>query len=206
MAELSAQGPVGLIGGTTVAFPQTSPTPCILGTRATDAAGNVYVFCDATATVNPGQPVAIDSAYRVAPVAVTGRGPIGIACVRATSDECLWVQIYGRADMQIIDAGSGGTQPSPSDAANGPTTLSTSVPTVFCLATSLTSPHSLSWVSGNASTASGIYAEGISVATDASPGAVSDVTATTGTTLAHTGAHIGVFLNFPVLRHRNYGE
>ena len=208
MAELIGQGPVGLAGGTTIAFAQTSPTPMILGTRAKDAAGNEYIFCDATDTVNPGQPVSIDSAFRVAPLAVTGRGPIGVACVRATSDQCLWVQIYGRVLMQIIDGGNGtaGTQASPSDAANGPTTLSTSVPTVFCLSTSLVSPHSLLWVSGNASTASGIYVEGMVVATDASPGSVTATTGTTGTTLAHTGGEIGVFLNYPFLQHRNYGE
>ena len=206
MAELIGQGPVGLPGGTTVLF-STSPFPLQIGHRAKDSSGNEYILCTFTDDMNARQPCQISSAFAATILGTGGRGALGIVCAaNATSGAAGWVQIYGKAMMMIIDAGSGGTQPSPSDAANGPTTLSTSVPTVFALSTSLTSPHSLTWVSGNASTASGIYIENLSVAQDAAPGSVSSVTATTEASARHTGAQISVFLNYPQIRHRNYGE
>ncbi len=203
MADLIGPGPIGLPGGTSVVF--TTPFPLRPGSRATDSDGNEYVFCDFTSTVNDKQPVAIASDFKAGILAVTGRGPIGVACARATSDNAGWVQVYGRVNlMQIIASGV-----SPSDDANGPTTLGTSVPTVFALPNSITSPMALRWVSGNASTASGIYIDGMTVATDAS---VSDsVTLTAQTSNAttsgqHTGEAVSVFLNYPEARHRNYGE
>ena len=206
MAELTGQGPIASPGPTSVIH-STSPFPMPLGTRQKDKDGNEYIFCSFTDEMNAKQPCQISSAFAATILAVTGRGPVGIVCAnQASSGNAGWVQIYGKAMMMIIDAGSGGTQPSPSDAANGPTTLSTSVPTVFTLSTSLTSPHSFTHVSGNASTASGIYAEGITVAQDADPAAVSSVTATTAASIRHTGAQISVWLNYPTLVHRNYGE
>lgn len=200
MSELSAQGPVGLPGGTSVVF--TTPFPITKGARAKDSAGNEYVFCDFTSTVNPGQPVQINSDFTAGILAVTGRGLFGVACARGTSDNAGWVQIFGRCVMQIIASGV-----SPSDDANGPTTLGTSVPTIFVLPTSITSPMAVAWVSGNASTASRIEIEGVCVAHDASVSdSVTLTTATTGTTLAHTGHEVAVFLNYPKIRHRNYGE
>ena len=207
MAQLSAQGPVGIPGGTSVVV--TTPWPLQPGSRAKDIFGGEFILCDSVDTVSPRQPVQINmtaaGGAQCAILGTAGRGPIGVAQATATSDQLVWVQIYGNCLMMIVDAASGGTQPSPSDAANGPTTLSTSVPTVFVLGTSLTSPHSLSWVSGNTSISSGIYVDGMTVATDASAGDVSTVTATTIAD-RHTGAQIRVFLNYPTLRHRNYGE
>lgn len=199
MAELSAQGAVGFPGGTSVVF--TTPFPLRPGSRASGVNGEEYVFCDFTSTVNAGQPVQITAAFTAGILAVTSRGLIGIACARATSDQAGWVQVYGRYEgMQIIASGV-----SPSDAANGPTTLSTSVPTVFVIGTSITSPMALAWVSGNASTASGLFVEGMIVADDASD-SVTLVTATTSDSGAHTGHQVSVFLNYPEVRHRNYGE
>lgn len=203
MAELTAKVP-SFPGGTSVVF--TTPWPLRPGTTGQDVDGNEYVFCTFNTVVNAKQPVRINSDFSAEVLEVTGRGPIGVACARGSSDQAGWVQIKGKCMMMIIDAGSGGTQPSPSDAANGPTTLSTSVPTRFVLSTSITSPHSLAWVSGNASTASGIYVTGLTVAQDAAPGSVSLTTATTDASGAHTGAEISVMLNYPQLEHRNYGE
>jgi hypothetical protein len=201
MAELIGPGPIGLPGGTSVVF--TTPFPIRPGSRAVGTDGSEYVFCDFTSTVNAKQPVAIASDFTAGVLAVTGRGPIGVAQARATSDQGGWVQVYGRCEgMQIIASAV-----SPSDDANGPTTLATSVPTVFALPTSITSPLALAWVSGNASTASGIYIDGMTVATDASvSNSVSIVTATTSDSGAHTGHQVSVFLNYPEIRHRNYGE
>jgi hypothetical protein len=107
------------------------------------------------------------------------------------------VQIYGRVLMQVgINAAS------PSDAAAGPTTLSTSAQTIFVVPTSVTSPAVLGYTSGNVSTASGKVVIGIVVASDASPG---DVSATTSAT-SHIGSEIAVFLNYPHIVHLNFGE
>jgi hypothetical protein len=93
---------------------------------------------------------------------------------------------------------------SPSDAANGPTTLSTTAQTKFWLPTTATSDgiEGVRWTSGNASTTSGFYIDGMTVATDADPGAVSATTYSS----THTGEEIAVFLNFPKIVHVNVGE
>lgn len=200
MAQLSAQGPVGLPGGTSVVF--TTPSPLRPGSRGWDQEGGEYVFCNFTSTVNAGQPVAIGSDFSAGILAVTGRGPIGVACARGTSDQFGWVQVYGRCVMQII-----ASSVSPSDDANGPTTLGTTVPTIFVLPTSITSPMALAWVSGNTSLSSRAEIEGMTVATDASvSNSVTATTATTSDSGAHTGHEVAVFLNYPQIRHRNYGE
>jgi len=204
MAELTGHA-VGYPGGTSVVF--TTPLPLRPGTRAKDVDGNEYVFCTFSNPCNAKMPVLIDSAFDCTTLGVAGRGAIGIVCAsEQTSDQAGWVQIYGKAMMQIIDAGSGGTQPSPSDAAAGPTTLSTSAATRFLLSTSLTSPNTLMALNGTVSTTSGIFARGISVAQDADAAAVTAVCNTTAASARHTGAQISVWLNYPRLEHMNYGE
>lgn len=193
--------------GTAQSFPHgtsdvgTTPFPIALGSVGRDLSGNVYIYCDFTGTVYGGTPVQIGSDFTAAKVGTTGRGAFGVACTAATSDNSGWVQIYGRCMVQLLGATAG---VSPSDAANGPTTLSTTAQTKFWLPTTATStgPEGIRWTSGNASTASGFYIEGMTVATDASPGDVSVVTAAT----SHTGEQIAVFLNYPRIVHVNYGE
>jgi hypothetical protein len=205
MAELIGQGPVGLPGGTSVVF--TTPFPLQLGSRAKDVAGNEYIFCTFGNDVNAKMCVQIDSAFDATIIGVAARGPLGVVCAtNASSDSAGWVQIYGKAMMMIVGAGSGGTQPSPSDAAAGPTTLSTSAATKFQFGTSLTSPHALTAVNVLVSTSSGIFAEGISVAQDADPAAVTAVCNTTNSSARHTGEQISVWLNYPVAVYRNIGE
>ncbi len=206
MAELTGPGPVGLPGATSITF-ETSPFPLQLGSRAKDSDGNEYIFCTFGDDVNAKMCVQISSAFDATIVGVAGRGAIGIVCANnASSNAAGWVQIYGKAMMMIVGAGSGGTQPSPSDAANGPTTLSTSAATRFILGTSLTSPNALTALNGTVCTTSGIFAEGISVAQDAAPAAVTAVCNTTAASARHTGEQISVWLNYPRLEHRNYGE
>jgi hypothetical protein len=74
------------------------------------------------------------------------------------------------------------------------------------LPTSATSPNSLVVLNGSVSTTSGIFAEGISVAQDADAAAVTAVCNTTNASVRHTGAQVSVWLNYPRLVHRNYGE
>lgn len=193
MAELSAHGPVISAAATTVPI-STSPCSPPVGSRMRDAAGNEYVLVDFVGSVYGGTPVEIFDDNTAQQLGTTGRGRVGVACTACTSDNFGWVQIYGRCLVQLGMSGV-----SPSDAANGPTTLSTSLATVFCLGTSLTSPNGIGWVSGAAAAATStlLYVvEGIRVASDASPGDVSAVTSAT----SHTGGQIAVFLNYPQIR------
>ena len=196
MAELSAQGPV-LHGAATSVAVATSVAPYKKGQRGRDSDGNEYLWVEFTGTVNPEQPVAIASDFTAAALAVTGRGAIGIAQGLGTSNDSGWVQIYGRALVQLGMSGV-----SPSDAANGPTTLETVAGVnFFVLGTSLTSPNGIGWVSGAAGLVSGYdyIIDGMFVAHDASPGDVSTVTQTSDL-VEHTGNHIAVWLNYPVIR------
>ena len=193
MAELTGQGPIAAGSATSVAV-ATSASPFRKGSRMRDASGNEYVWVDFTSSVYGELPVAIASDYTAGALGTTGRGMIGIACGAGTSDESGWVQIYGRALVQLGMSGV-----SPSDAANGPTTLETvAAANFFVLGTSLTSPNGIGWVSGAAGLVSGFdyIIDGMYVAQDASPGDVSSVTSAT----SHTGNHIAVFLNYPVIR------
>lgn len=197
MPELIGPGPIGLPGSTSITF--TTPFPLRLGSRAVGTDGSEYVFCDFTGTVYGRQPVLIGSDYTAAAIGTTSaRGPVGIACTGATSDNAGWVQIYGRCMMML-----GGSGVSPSDDANGPTTLSTTAQTRFVLATSATSPNSIKAVSDITSITSGVFVEGITVATDAS---VSNSVSGTTSATSHTGNEVAVFLNYPVAVHRNFGE
>lgn len=193
MADLSAHGPTLAPFATSVAV-NTSPPPCPLGSRMRDANGNEYVFCDFVGSAFGGTPVEIFDDNTCQQLGTTGRGRVGVACGVQTSNDWGWVQIYGRCSVQLGMSGV-----SPSDAANGPTTLNTSVATIFVLGTSLTSPNGIGWVSGSAAVnTSGLtyVIDGIHVATDASPGDVSLVTSAT----SHTGNQISVFLNYPFIR------
>ncbi len=182
MAELTGFA-TGFPNGTSVVH--TTPYPVKVGTRARGTDGSEYVYVDYTASVL---------------TAGVGRGAIGVVCSPGTSDNGAWVQIYGRTVMQVGINGA-----SPSDAANGPTTLGTSAATIFVVPTSITSPAVLGYTSGNVSTGSPTMVIGMNVATDASPDEVSLGLAVTSAT-SYIGAAIGVFLNYPYVIHQNYGE
>jgi hypothetical protein len=199
MAELT--GAIGTApGGTSVVF--TTPYPLRPGTRARDVDGSEYIFCAYATAVYKKQPVQINSDFTAQQLGVVARGLIGVVTTTGTSDNAGWVQVFGPCTMQI-----GINVASPSDDANGPTSLSTTAQIKFKVPTSLTSPAVLGYTSGNTSTDSGTYVLGISVATDAS---VSDsVSLTTSTTVGadqHIGSEVRVFLNYPKATHINFGE
>lgn len=203
--SISAFGPTQyepFSGEQRVTLPDVPPNglpayPVNLGSRKRDAFGNEYIFVDFLTNVYPGQMVTILPNFTSDALATTGRGPVGVVAEvgACTSDNWGWVQIYGRCLVMLGNAGS-----SPSDAANGPTTLSTSAATKFQLGTSLSSPNSVGWVS-DASTGSGYAIDGMKVALDASVGDVSAVTS--GTNGGHTGGQIAVFLNYPEVTYRD---
>lgn len=197
---LLAMRPTAAPGQTSDVF--TTPFPLTPGARMMDTAGNEYVFCDFTGTVYGGTPVQISSTFTAEKIGITGRGAFGVACTTATSDNGGWVQIYGRCLVQLLGTQAG---VSPSDDANGPTTLATTAQTKFWLPTTATSlgPEGVRWSSGSVSTTSGFYIDGMIVASDASPS--NDSSATTYAT-SHTGSTVGVFLNYPIIVHVNYGE
>lgn len=184
------------LGGKRVQLSDTQPTGLPpyylpLGTRVRDEQGNEYMLCDFNAAVYNQQPVSIAANFVADVLTATWRGMVGVVAETAacTSDNWGWVQIFGRC---LIMLGMSGV--SPSDAANGPTTLSTSAQTKFILGTSLTTPNAIGWTTDSIQTSTGYYfVEGITVAQDASVGDVSAVTSQT----AHTGNRIAVFLNYP---------
>lgn len=204
MAQL--QGPATAFPGSTSDI-YTTPFPISPGTRARDASGNEYVFCDFDAAVYPEIVVAIDPDFTAAVPAVGAvNGPLGVvthflgmndvstatAPASGTTDQGGWVQIYGRAFVQV-----GANAASPSDAANGPTTARTSAATLFYLPTSATTPAGvLGTVSAppETTTDSRWIAEGITVAVDVSLGEVSVVAPVSAT---HYGSRCAVFLNYP---------
>jgi hypothetical protein len=187
----------------------TTPFPIQLGTRMRDSAGNEYIYCDYTGTVFAGTPVQINSDFTAAKVGITGRGAFGVVTSGGTSDNAGWVQIYGRAYVQLL-----GDTAAVSVSDNLPTTLSTTAQTKFWLPTTATStgPEGLRWTSGNVSTTSGFYIDGLYVAHDASVGmpnlhntssvSPSNVSAIT----SHTGVDVAVWLNYPFIKHVNWGE
>jgi hypothetical protein len=212
MAYLVGPGPIALPGGpgggggTSNVFSQTSGNPgpgfpVRPGTRAHDQDGNQYIFLDYTSTLYAFQACQImdDNTAQTLGVGAGFGTRVGVVQQGGTSDQGGWVMIYGRTFMQVGINGA-----SPSDAANGPTTLRTTQATVFVVPTSLTSPMTLGYTSdGNTSTAIQ-RVRGIWVAFDASPADVS----TSGTTLngvastsatSFIGAAIAVFLNYPVI-------
>lgn len=178
-----------------------SPPPIQLGTRMRDSSGNEYVYVDFTGTVYNGTPVQINADFTAAKVGITGRGSFGVACCQASSNDTGWVQIYGKCNVQLLGATA---EVSPSDAANGPTTLSTTAQTKFWLPTTATStgPEGIRWTTGNVSTTSGFYIQGMVVAHDYAPANVSAVTADT----SHTGSQCLVWLQYPMIVHVNVGE
>jgi hypothetical protein len=177
--------------------PVSTSNTIALGTKAVDASGNMWAFVNFTGTVYGLSPVNIQpGSWTAAQLATTGRGPVGVSGGNMTSDQLGWVQVYGRT---LIHLGMSGV--SPSDAANGPTTVNTSLQTVFVLGSSLTSPNGVGWVSGAAAaltTGVNYVIEGMYVADDVSVG---DVSATTSAT-SHPGNQTAVFLNFPYIRNQ----
>ena len=196
IATLTDAGIVNSEGQTELAGEPPPGTPNYtlpIGSRRRDAAGNEYILCAFGSAVYGRQPVEISDAFVASALGTTGRGRVGVVAeAGATSDQGGWVQVYGRCLMQIGMSGV-----SPSDAANGPTTLSTSVMTRFILQTSATTPASIGWVSDVGTTDARHFVKGIHVASDASPGDVSAVTSAA----SHTGSQIAVFLNYPVIEY-----
>lgn len=188
------RGPhVALSGGyTSNALSQTSPQPGAappLGALGYDAAGNVFVLCDAVNTMFSGLPVVINDDY-TCQVLTTGQftGRIGINQANATSDNLVWVQIYGRAIMQV-----GGSNVSPSETL---TTVRTSAAIKFSVPTSISTPASLAASTDASSINTGIVF-GMWIATDVSLGDTSAVTSAT----SHTGSQTAVFLNYPFIQY-----
>ncbi len=192
MAQLVGQGPTAMISGSTSnPLSQTSPNPGAnppLGTRASDNLGNVYMLCDSQSTLFSGLPVIINDDYTCQLVG-TGlfKGRIGICQAGCTSDQLCWVMVYGRTLMQV-----GGNNTSPSD---NLTSVDTTAQIKFIMPTSLSTPASLSTVT-DASSMNTAYVAGMWIASDTTLGEVSIVTSAP----SHTGAQVGVFLNYPYLQ------
>lgn len=189
--------PIAFAGGfTSNPLSQTSPNPGqnpALGTLGYDAAGNVYVLCDSLSTLFSGMAVVINDDYTCQSLTTSQTtGRIGVVQAGSTSDNLVWVQIYGRAIMQV-----GGNNVSPSELL---TTVRTSAAIKFTIPTSLSSPAALSNVTDASSLNAGEVV-GMWIATDVSLGDTSAVTSAT----SHTGSQTAVFLNYPFIRYAGSG-
>ena len=202
----------------------TTPYPMALGTKARDSLGNEFVYVDAITGVYPGCFVSLnDETWRATALGVAGavRSGTKIGVVMPALDtsaptdgRAFWAQIYGRVLIQV-----GGSVVSPSDAANGPTTLTSEIATVFMLPTSQTTPSGVAFPASGVSHSSDLVdyvLRGVRVATGASPADVSghagqggvitreSTPAVTAVTSAGSfiGSSIYVFLNYPEIEAR----
>jgi hypothetical protein len=74
------------------------PDYMLPGQRAEDGQGNIYVLCDLTATAYGGSTVAIsnDGLFTCTPLkGGTHQGSVGLLVEPGTSDQYVWVQVYG---------------------------------------------------------------------------------------------------------------
>lgn len=196
----------------------TTPFPVALGTKARDAAGNEYVFCQtgASTTVAPEQVVVIGSDWSVAPITVSaGAGPVGVVpdypSLGLTSARVspypintgLWIQIYGRCHVQYATptgvASSGGAL----------TTVRTSLAYRFHVGTTIqTTPVGVPVATSDNGQVSvtDFLIQGMFVATDATPNAsgvsilMADGSTALGVTLVsatHCGSNVAVWINYP---------
>lgn len=186
--------------GGAVSDAYTTPFPFRLGQLVADADGNQYRFCSAGEPIAPESVLVIDPSWGVTNLTSTStRGLIGVAPDYAklgqsantptmhssyqwSSDNGLWVQVWGRAYIGI------GASSSPSDAANGPTTAATSARIIFkqptSVVTPLGTPIMASGGTGVFGTSGNVIIENMWVATDASLG--TDVSGMVGTSGAVT--------------------
>ena len=189
-------------GGTSDYF--TTPFPIALGTKARDNAGNEFVLCftAAVATVAPEQCVMIGADYSLIPVVASGRGPVGVVADHTKSGNTsapvspipiqtsVWVQVYGRAFVQV---NAGGT-------AEGAawTSLLTSASLQLRIPTTLAAspPGQLSFTSDSnqLTTIQQYNIVGMTLATDATN---TDATAITSVEKTHGGMRMPVWLNYP---------
>ena len=210
-------------GGVSDGF--TTPFPHPVGTRARDGAGNEYVFCEFEGPLAPESIVSISSAYVAQALTTTSRGMIGVtpdynklgqdantptmhASYQWTSAMGGWIQIYGRGVVGI-----GGADSSPSDAANGPTTVRTSDVIKFRVPSTATTPLGIGILaSGGRALSSGEgYITGMWIATDVTIGSVSAFVGTTGATTEptntpsfHAVGRMAVWLNYPYVTIDNW--
>lgn len=214
--------PMAFPGGTSQYW--TTPYPIALGQRARDTAGNEFIFVDVVTGVYPGCVVSLnDETWRATALGVAGAVAAGtkvgvvmppLDTSAPTDGRGIWVQVYGRVLMQV-----GGSVVSPSDAANGPTTNSSELATVFQLPTSQTTPSGVPFPASGVSHSSDVVdyvLRGIRVATGASPADVSGHAGQGGvvarestpavTAVTSAGSYIGssiyVFLNYPEIEAR----
>lgn len=194
MAELT--GHAGVFPGGTSNVYSTSPLPIAVGTRAKDVAGNEYVFASFGAAVSPGVWVILSDLHVGTPIDdVSGPGRVGIVMgTSPTSNDAGWVQIYG---LNIIaqtnmatDQASAGIGLRPTSVASTPLGVVDIVSAVSAAANII---HN-AWI-----TALTPAEAGISGATDSSWPTSFTTAASSPAGGQHTGAVVGVFLNYPYL-------
>lgn len=194
MAELT--GFAALFPGPTSAVFNTSPLPLAVGTRAHDAAGNEYILCSFSAAVSQGEWVVLTDLHSASPLLTGSIGRVGVVMsYLPTSNDAGWVQIYG---FNIISQAST-VSDLVSPGIGGGTLRATTYAT-----TPLGTVDVITQVSQEANQIHNAWATqltpaaaGISGATDASWPTTYTTASSSPAGGQHSGAVLGVFLNYP---------
>ena len=193
MANLTGRG-MGFPGGTSVVY-STTPFPISVGSRAFDTEGNEYLFVAFGGAVSTGSWVVISDLNVATFLDDVSQGRVGVVMgTTPTSNDGGWVQIYG---LNIIAQGSMATDQA--SAAVGGALRPTSVAT-----TPLGTVEIVSQVSNAANIIHNAWITpllpseaGISGASDTSWPTSYTTAASSPVGGQHTGAVVGVFLNYP---------
>lgn len=161
------------------------PEYVLPGQRATDGVGNVYILCDLTTTAYGGATVAIsnDGLFTCTPLkGGTHQGSVGLLVEPGTSDQYVWVQVYGYNSYAQTKTATTGI----SSAATATATTTVSSPNVGL------EPLE-AWTTASQYVIHGMFISG------AGSSAVTSATSS-------TGYAVPVFLNYPYVYNRLQSE
>lgn len=185
-------------GGTSAVF--TTPFPITVGTKAPDQSGNEYVFVEFSGPISTGEWVVIDDLNVASALIDTSVGRVGIVAGDApTSNDGGWVQIYGLNIIAQTHDVSDAVSPHLGHlrAVTYATTPLGTIGVVLGVSQESVLIHN-AWP-----TALTPAAAGISGASDASWPTTYTTAQSSPAGSQHSGAVLGVFLNYPFIEGQN---
>lgn len=193
MTELTGRS-LGMAGGTSQTF-STSPLPQAVGTRAFDQAGNEYIFVNFGGAVSTGSWVVLSDLNVATFIDDVSIGRVGIVMSSLpTSNDAGWVQIYG---LNIIAQTNMATDQASAGLALRPTSVASTPLGVVDIVSQVSNASNIihnAWI-----TALTPLEAGITGSTDSSWPTTYTTAASSPVGGQHTGAVVGVFLNYPYL-------
>ena len=193
MTELTGRS-MGFAGGTSAVF-STSPLPCSVGTRAFDKDGNEYLFVSFGGAVSTGSWVVISDLNVATFIDDVSIGRVGIVMGSLpTSNDSGWVQIYG---LNVIAQTNMATDQASAGLGLRPTSVASTPHGVVDIVSQVSNAANIihtAWI-----TALTPREAGSTGATDASWPTTYTTAASSPVGGQHTGAVVGVFLNYPYL-------